>query len=289
MNDSLIVHAQPDLKEPVLLIALEGWIDAGNGAATAIASIVRQVQPQPLATFDNDTFIDFRARRPTMQIRDGLNAALVWPQITLSFGQDAGGQDLVLLTGQEPDMHWNRFCTLVRGVAVEHGTRLVVGLGAYPMGVPHTRPSMVACTACSPELAVSAGFLRNSVDVPAGAAAAIEASCAEVGVASIGLWAQVPHYATGMPYPGAALSLLEALNTTAGTSFATQELRDATTTHRARLDELVAQSVEHTTMVQQLEQGFDTVVNLSDFRPGVDLPSGDDLAAEVERYLRDQN
>jgi proteasome assembly chaperone (PAC2) family protein len=283
------VHEHPDLNEPVLLIALEGWIDAGSGAATAMASIMQHVKPKQLVTFDADTFVDFRARRPTMQIRDGVNAALLWPEITMSYGREPGGQDLLLLSGHEPDMAWHRFCLLVRGVALEHGSRMVVGLGAFPIGVPHTRPSLVACTASSDELAASSGLLRNSVDVPAGVTAAVEAACSEAGLPAIGLWAQVPHYATGMPYPGAALALIESLNSLIGTTLPTDELRSETVIHRTRLDELVAQSAEHMAMVQQLEHGFDSVVNLTDSGPsGFTMPSADDLAAEVERFLRDQ-
>jgi proteasome assembly chaperone (PAC2) family protein len=290
MPDGVEQHAHPDLRSPVMVVALEGWIDAGSGASGAIAELVRQLAPTPLATFDPDLFIDFRARRPTMHIRDGVNVGLTWPEITMSYAQDGHGTDVVLLTGQEPDAQWYKFCALVRDLALRLGVRLVVGLGSYPIGVPHTRPTLVSCTASMPELAAVSGLLRNSVDVPAGVAAALERSFAEVNVPAIGLWAQVPHYATGMPFPAASASLLDSLNSVADLAIETRTLTEAAQQHRGRLDELVRQSDEHQSMVQQLEGAYDNMVEQVGglAMPGTPLPSGDELAAEVERFLRDQ-
>ena len=155
-----------------------------------------------VATFDPDTFIDFRARRPLMQIRDGVNERLVWPEIKLRAGQLPDGRSVLLLTGHEPDSAWHAFVDAATTLAAELGATKMVGLGAYPFAAPHTRPPRVSMTASSQELADTLPFGRNSVDVPAGVQAALEQRFAALGLPAVGLWAQVPHYVSGFPYPG---------------------------------------------------------------------------------------
>jgi predicted ATP-grasp superfamily ATP-dependent carboligase len=288
------LHDRPDLVSPVLVVALEGWIDAGLGAAAAAQALVADLKPTSIATFDADRLLDYRARRPVMHLRDGVNTALTWPGIELYAAKDHSGRDVLLLLGHEPDALWKLFTEQVVALAVEFGTRLVVGLGAYPFAAPHTRPSRLSTTANSAELAERLGFLRNSVDVPAGVEAAIERRCAEIGLAAVGLWAQVPHYAASMPYPPASIALIDGLGQAAGLSVRADSLRQAASEHVARLDELVAQSDEHREMLHQLEAQADAETaqdaknaTLSPINPS-DLPSGDDLAAELERFLREQ-
>jgi predicted ATP-grasp superfamily ATP-dependent carboligase len=223
-----------------------------------------------------------------------VNTALTWPGIELYAAKDHSGRDVLLLLGHEPDSLWKHFTEQVVALAVEFGTRLVVGLGAYPFAAPHTRPSRLSTTANSTELAERLGFLRNSVDVPAGVEAAIERRCAEIGLPAVGLWAQVPHYAASMPYPPASIALIDGLGQAAALSLRAGSLRQAASEHVARLDELVAQSDEHREMLHQLEAQADaeTAQNagnaaLAPINPS-DLPTGDDLAAELERYLREQ-
>ncbi len=288
------LHERPDLDSPVLVVALEGWIDAGLGAAAAAQALVADLRPTSIATFDSDRLLDYRARRPVMHLRDGVNTALTWPGIELYAAKDHSGRDVLLLLGHEPDSLWKQFTEQVVALAVEFGTRLVVGLGAYPFAAPHTRPSRLSTTANSTELAERLGFLRNSVDVPAGVEAAIERRCAEIGLPAVGLWAQVPHYAASMPYPPASIALIDGLGQAAGLSLRAGSLRQAASEHVVRLDELVSQSDEHREMLHQLEAQADaeTAQNagnaaLAPINP-TDLPTGDDLAAELERYLREQ-
>jgi predicted ATP-grasp superfamily ATP-dependent carboligase len=290
------IHSHPDLDSPLLLIALEGWIDAGSAGDLAVQAITAELNPTLMATFDPDTFIDYRARRPTLHIRDGVNTGLTWPELTMLYAKDRHGSDLLILRGPEPDMAWFRFCALVRELALSHGVRLAVAMGAYPVAVPHTRRSVVACTASEESLANGSGLLRNSVDVPAGASAAIERTLNDAGIGSIGLWAQVPHYATAMPYPAGSVSLLDALQRVGGIEIDRAPLLEAARGQRTRLDELVSQSAEHAAMVQQLEAGYDAEhaapeppTSSGGFgQPGTPLPSGDELAAELEQFLREQ-
>ncbi len=280
--------AQP----PVLVIMLAGWIDAGAAAATAVASADGQLSARTIATFDADTFIDYRARRPIMELRDGVNTRLVWPDLVLKHGTDALGRNVLLLTGNEPDTSWRRFSRAVVELAGEFGVRTTVALGAYPFGTPHTRPSRLSVSCSSAELAATLPYLKNSVDVPAGAAAALERALGDAGVDVVGLWAQVPHYVANMPYPGASVALLDGVSAISGVRFDLGDLRAEAAAHGARLDELVAGNPEHVVMIGQLETAYDDEMRaaLPAASPIVaeDIPSGDELAAELEKFLRDQ-
>ncbi len=281
-----VQHNEPELHSPVLVVALDGWIDAGLGASTAMAALKEQLQPRLLVTFDPDVFIDYRARRPVMHLRDGVNTAITWPSIELFSGQDPTGKDVLLLAGHEPDSEWRRFVEVTTALAIGFGTRLMVGLGAYPIAVPHTRPSLLSVSASTSQLVERLGYLHNSLDVPAGVQAAIERAFADEGLPSIGLWAQVAHYASAMPYPMASLALVEGLSSVADLTLSTEGLLEASEAQRLRIDELVANNPENVGLVRQLEAQWDTEV--SRMTPGGNLPSGDQLAAELERFLRDQ-
>jgi hypothetical protein len=289
-----MVLSEPELDRPVLVVMLQGWIDAGASAATAIGILDQQVNATEVVRFDGDTFLDYRARRPIMELREGVNTGLVWPRIVVKAGRDRSGRDVLLLTGHEPDMAWQRFCDLTGRLAAGWGVRLVLGLGAYPYGSPHTRPSRVSVTAGTAELAESLPYLRNSVDVPAGIEAALEVRFTELGIPAVGLWAQVPHYAANFPYPGATVSLLAALADVADLSVDLTKAAREADAHRGKLDELVQGSEEHQAMLRQMEQAYDVEAAAGAMPPGVGplpagpLPTGDEIAAELERYLRDQ-
>jgi len=284
MSHLFELFERPDLESPVLIMALDGWIDAGLGAATALSTILETVEMETVATFDADALLDHRARRPTMHLLDGVNTGLTWPTIELRAASDRAGNDVLFLVGAEPDHTWRAFSRGVVDLALEFGTRLVVGLGAYPAPVPHTRPLRLVSTATSSELAEQVGTIGGRIDVPAGVHAAIERRCADVGLPATGLWAQVPHYAAAMPYPAAGLSLLDGLARVADVSFDRGSLAEEAEATRQRLDSLVANSDEHVELVRQLEAQVDAV---EDAHPS-DPVSGDELVAEVERFLRDQ-
>ena len=284
------LHEEPELDSPLLVTMLLGWIDAGASAAAAMSTLEAELAARPVATFDSDTFIDYRARRPTLQLRDGVNTGLVWPETRLLAGRDAAGHDVLLLSGHEPDANWQRFADAASKLAVDFGTRMMVGLGAYPFATPHTRPSRLSMTAATPEVAASLPYLRNSVDVPAGIEAVLERRFAGLGVPAVGLWAQVPHYVSNVPYPAASVALLEGLNGVGGIVTDAAELRNDAVALRSRLDDLVVASTEHTSMVRQLETSYDaeTAGPTTPEAPLGPLPSGDELAAELERFLREQ-
>lgn len=274
---------QPDLSSPVMVMALKGWIDAGLGADGAADVLREHLDIRTVARFDADALLDWRARRPVMRMQDGINTQLSWEETELSWARDPAGNDLLLLFGNEPDHAWLGFSEQLVDLAFDLGSRMVVGLGAYPAPAPHTRAPLLSVSASSPELA--AGFVRSTMDVPAGVQAMIERRAALRGLPALGLWAQVPHYVAAMPYPAASLALLQATNSVAGLALPTGDLSERAASNRSRLDELIAHNPEHQAMVGQLESQADqTVANsqLSD-------TSGEELAAELERYLREQS
>jgi proteasome assembly chaperone (PAC2) family protein len=285
MSDLFELVARPELESPVLVVVLDGWIDAGLGAGAAIETISANASLELLATFDTDALLDHRARRPTMHLEDGIQTGLTWPTIELRGGADPEGHDVLFLIGAEPDHSWHAFSQAAVDLAVEFGTRMVIGLGAYPAPVPHTRPTRVVPTTASAELARQVGIITGRIDVPAGVQAAIEEVATQQGLPSVGLWAQVPHYASAMPYPAAGLALIEALAATGGVMFPAGNLADEAVATRSRLDSLIADSEEHQLLVRKLEGQVDAQAEVE----GQTLPSGEELAAELERYLRDQD
>jgi hypothetical protein len=276
-----------ELHSPVLIVVLEGWIDAGLGASSALQTVLGATPTELVASFDADTLLDHRARRPTLHLADGIQTGLTWPVIELRAGRTPQGRDLLVLMGAEPDHAWRAFSGEVVALAHDLDVRMVVGLGAYPAPVPHTRPTQVVATTASVELARLVGAVSGRIDVPAGVQAAIEDRASDAGLPSLGLWAQVPHYASAMPYPAAGLALVEALSRVAELDLPTGTLADEAASARTRLDALIADSTEHQELVRQLEEHVDS--QSTDDAPGAPLPSGDELVAELERFLRDQD
>src|SRR3954452_5175896 len=255
MADVYEIVERPELDAPVLVLALDGWIDAGVGAANARAALLSDLDPVTVAVFDSDQLLDHRARRPTMHLVDGVVTGLTWPSVELQAASDADGNDLLLLVGSEPDHAWRSFTKAVVDLALEFGARLVVGLGAYPAPVAHTRPTKLAVTGGDATL-VSLGMVRAAVEVPAGVQAAIERRATEVGLPAVGLWAQVPHYVAAMPYPAGSVALLEGLEAVAGIKVDSPALRQEVQGMRDRIDSLIGENDDHVRMVQQLESAM---------------------------------
>jgi predicted ATP-grasp superfamily ATP-dependent carboligase len=283
--DRIIFLADPELNEPVLVISLEGWIDAGLGASTAISTMLSTISTEVLATFDTEYFIDQRARRPMARIVNGITTELTWPEIQLRYGRDGDGADILFLVGPEPDFHWSDFIDVVTDAAGRFDVRLVVGLGAFPAPTPHTRPVRVIGTApeASAHLLPLIGTVTGELEVPAGISSALELGFAEVDMDIVTLWARVPHYVASMPYPQASAALIDGLARIGGLTLDASHLRASADEARQRVDDLVTNNPEHSSMVEQLEEAADETEGTS---LGEELPSGDELAAELERFLR---
>ncbi len=279
------IKSWPSLDRPALVLGLEGWVDAGYAAATAVNALLESARHELVATFDSDALLDQRSRRPMLRVSHGVHGGLTWPELRLLSATDTGGRSLLVLAGPEPDLRWHEWSQEVVALGLRLGVEQVVGLGAFPAPAPHTRPVRLAATASSEELAGRVGFLPATMEVPAGAQAVLEVAFGEAGVPSIGVWARVPHYAAGTPYPEASAVLLDKLADLTGLSIDTDALREAGRKARDQIQALIEASEEHSAMVRQLEQQQDNELGLS-ATEFTHLPTGDEIAAELERFLR---
>ncbi len=280
------VHAEPTLAQPILVIALEGWVDAGLGATTAVAALLGREPTDLVVTFNGEHFLDQRARRPVARIVNGVTTELTWPRTVVRHGTDEAGHDILYLVGPEPDFHWGAFTDAVVGLARSWRVRMVVGLGAFPAPAPHTRPVKLAATAPaeSSELISRVGIVQGELEVPAGALSALELAFGSVGTPMVSLWARVPHYVSAMPFPDASAALLEGLATVAGLTIDSSPLRSAADSSRRQVDNLIADNAEHQAMVRKLEENIDASEGNA---MGVgEVPSGEEIAAELEKFLR---
>ncbi len=259
-----------------IVVALDGWVDAGSAATTAAAMLASG--GRTVVTFDADRLFDYRARRPTLEIQDGRLADLSWPDFEIVHVQHAG-RDVLVLTGPEPDYRWRRLAEDVVGVAVTLGVEQWISIGAIPAAVPHTRPVPILGTASRP------GILRGDIRpgptgllrVPGALVSVLEMRAAEAGIEAVGYFAQVPHYVTG-PYAPAALALHQAVARHLDVELDSGPLGEEAVELRTRLDS--ATSVDENTRgyVERLETMVDEER----------LPAGDDLISEIEQFLRDQ-
>jgi PAC2 family protein len=265
----------PELVAPVLVAAFDGWIDAA-GAATACANQVAE-DGDVLASFDVDSLNDYRARRPVLDVVDGVLARLQWPDILLRH-VTIGGRDILVLVGPEPDYKWKQLGDDVLELALRLGVVEWISLGAIPAAVPHTRPVPVLATASTDahlrdgELQGPGGVLR----VPAAALSAVEMTVAGAGIPAVGYYAQVPHYIGTSPYAPATLALLEHLERRLSVTIPLGALGDDAVAQRQRLDAAIADDEDSREYLTRLE------ALASEER----MPTGDELASEIERYLR---
>jgi len=281
----------PTLHEPVMIVMLTGWIDAAGAAAAAMDQLSRACESTPVLSFDDDRYVDYRARRPTMELRDGLNTNLDWATIEMRSGRSPDGRDVLFLIGPEPDMAWRRFSRAVAHLAVEFGVTQMVSLGAYPFAAPHTRPARLSVSSPSIEMLAAVSFARSSVDVPAGMAGVLEHAMHAQKIPALGIWAQVPHYVSAMEYPAASAALLDGLDEATGISIEALGLRAEVDAQRARLDRMIVDKPENEAMLRQLEELHDLAPTEdagNDDVEELELRSGDEIAQEIQEFFRDQ-
>jgi hypothetical protein len=292
------LHVTPT--NPVLVMGLEGWVDAGLSGGNALSALLGSMRTEPIVTFDADQLVDHRSRRPSQRIVNGVLESVTYSEIQLRYGTDAGGNDILLLVGPEPDYKWKAFRDELMSVCDDLGVRLAVGLGGFPAPMPHTRPTRIIATAIDQAMANDVGFIPGVREVPAGIHAALLKGFEEHAIPALSLWAMVPHYVSGMPYPEASVGLLEHLARLGGIVVDLTELRAAADVTRNRIDGLIAQNPEHIAMVEGLERQFEAELSEasgsglssnSGDHPPLDmenLPSGDEIAAELQRFLREE-
>jgi proteasome assembly chaperone (PAC2) family protein len=280
--DALRWERKPKLEKPTLICAFGGWNDAAGSATSALEFVADSLGADRFAAIDPEEFFDFQVTRPTVRLTEGRTREIEWPELSFSETRDPdSGRALVLLSGAEPNLRWRTFCTTVLDAARELDVELMVTLGALLADVPHTRPVRVTGIAATPELVERLGFSQTRYEGPTGIVGVLHDSCARAGLASASLWAPVPHYVAAVPSPKATLALLRTLEGLIDISFDASELERATEEYEERLDEAVASEPEVRSLVERLEEQMDEA-DIS-FR---DLPSGDSIAKEFERFLR---
>ncbi|MDT7549772.1 MAG: hypothetical protein QOE84_2166 [Actinomycetota bacterium] len=283
---------RPELGRPVLIQALDGFIDAGGAKRLAREHLLSTYESQVVATFDVDQLLDYRARRPAMLFVEDHWESYDDPQLAIHLIHDAVGTPFLLLAGPEPDVQWERFTTAVRMVIDRLGVRLTVGLNAIPMGVPHTRPTGVIAHGSRKELIAGYEPWVNAVQVPGTAGHLLEYRLGQSGYDAVGFAVHVPHYVAQAEYPAASAALLTEVSKVSGLALPLDALLEAAVTTRAAIDEQVAGSPEVAAVVQALENQYDAFIAGRESTLLVDdsqLPTADELGAELERFLAEQS
>ncbi|MCY3575945.1 MAG: PAC2 family protein [bacterium] len=284
-SDLITTHQMPDLADPVLVMALDGWVDAGYGMRNAAEIMTQPNDGVLVASFDVDLLIDHRARRPTMTVRDGRVDQISWPAISLRVVHDLDQREFLMLHGPEPDFRWQAFITAVDELVQRLGVSRAVTLGAYPAAVPHTRPVRLSATGTSQNLIERFGSPQGTLEVPAGIGAALSKRFEAAGLETVSVWAQVPHYAAGSPFPAATAALFQGLRAVADLRFDPAPLIAEGLEVSRKLDTMIAQNASHQRLVGRLESAYDTSAG----EQNTEIPTGDELAEELERFLRDQD
>ena len=283
MADELRIDSRPDLDRPVLIAAFRGWNDGGQGASLAGAYLARAWAASEFASIDPENFYDFQATRPTVSLVGGLQRRIEWPENTfLHAPLPGGGRDAILLLGVEPNVRWRTFCDHVTGLAKEFDVQMMVTLGALLADVPHTRAAPVTGTATDPDLIDRLGLQASRYEGPTGIVGVLHDACGSAGIKSASLWAAVPHYVSLTPSPRAAKALVDRLADLLGADVDTVELDEAADAYAQQVSEAVAADEETAAYVQELERRVDELA-------AEDIPSGDALAAELTRFLREQD
>jgi proteasome assembly chaperone (PAC2) family protein len=275
----LDVERWPDLRDPVLVVALSGWVDAGLAGAGAIAVLGEQLESAAsFARVDLTELVDLQQTRPSVHLVDGTTRAITWPAIELIAGRAA--RDVVLCRGPEPSLRWRALSDELVEMARRLGVRMMVGLGGMPTLASHRRPVNVLATATSPSLAQEVGVWRADYTGPTGAQTVIQVAMGHAGIPGVGLWAQVPHYVGATPSPPAIRALLARLRELAGVQTDLAGLDAQADEYLQRVEEGLSERPDVAEMVRNIEAAEESGT--------VDLPSGEELASEIERFLRDQ-
>ncbi len=304
--DELVWTRRPELHRPVLIVAFEGWNDAGEAATTAARHLETVWNGEPFATIDAENFYDFTSTRPHVRL-DGDDRVIDWPTNEFSAGLiDGTNRHAVLLVGAEPQLRWKTFSRLVLDVARTLQVELVVSLGALLADVPHSRPTRITGTSADQALIERYALIASRYEGPTGIVGVLHDSFAASGIASCSLWATVPHYLPSTTSPKAALALVERTTEILGVSVPTIDLQLGAVDYERQVNDVVDADEEMRGFVRTLEESFDAgddedddfdddEDDTDDVDPRIvfmksdgNLPTGDDLASELERFLREQ-
>ncbi len=282
-DNELRIDAMPELRRPVLVASFKGWNDGGHGASLAGAFLTKAWRAERFAEIDPERFFDFGSTRPQVSLVEGRVRRIDWPENTFHHARlEEATQDAILLLGSEPSLRWRTFCSLVTGLASDLGVELVVTLGSLLADVPHTRPTPVTASASDPGLVERLGLQASRYEGPTGIVGVLHDAFATAGIPSVSLWAAVPHYVSMTPSPRAAKALCDRLSGLIDLPLDTSELETESELYMEQVSEAVAADEDTAAYVDELESRADEIEEEHD------LPSGDALAAELTRFLRER-
>ena len=281
MTDELRLESRPTLKRPVLVTAFRGWNDGGQGASLAAQHLVTTWDAEKFADIDPEGFFDFQATRPRVSLVDGLTRHIDWPENDFFHASPGEERDIVLLVGTEPNVRWRTFTELVVELVQDLGIELIISLGALLADVPHTRPAPVTGAGSDPELVERLGLQASRYEGPTGIVGVLHDACRQAGIPSVSFWAAVPHYVSLAPSPRAALALCDRLSSLLEMPIDVAELEAMVEGYTSHVTEAVSSDEDAVAYVDELEQRVDLIEEH-------DVPSGESIAAELTRFLRER-
>jgi proteasome assembly chaperone (PAC2) family protein len=281
--DALAWEAEPpQLRSPVMVCAFAGWNDAAGSATTALTTAAESLDAEVIAQIDPEEFFDFQANRPTIRLTEGQTREIEWPGNVLMTATPAGAErDLVLVAGTEPNLRWRTFADGIADAAETLGVEMMVTLGALIADVAHTLPVPITGLASDEELVERLDLARSNYEGPTGVVGVLHDACRRRGIPSASLWAAVPHYVAAVPNPKAALALLRRLEGLVGVAVEASALEEESDSYESQVSRAVAANPEIEELVQRLEAEQRESLDVEE-----DVPSGDSLARDFERYLR---
>ncbi len=275
----------PKLRDPIMVCAFRGWNDAANAASAALETLADSLEVDVLAEVDPEDFYDFQASRPTIRLVEGAHRRIDWPSNTFIAARAQGAdRDLVLLDGTEPNLKWRTYSEMVVQVAEQLDVKLVVVLGSLIAEVAHTLPVPITGVATDEATVRSLELERSDYEGPTGIVGVIHDRCRAAGLPSVSIWAAVPHYVAAVPNPKAALALSEKLESITRVAADISGLEDETMSYEEQIGRAVAADPEVEELVERIE-----TEQRNRRGPELDVPSGDALAMEFQRFLKNRD
>ncbi|HYT79533.1 MAG TPA: PAC2 family protein [Actinomycetota bacterium] len=277
---------RPKLEQPPLICAFKGWNDGGEAASIALRYLRERWDAKTFATVDPEEFYDFQVTRPTVRLEEGVSRVIEWPKAEFA-AASVGGRDVVLFGATEPNVRWRTFTGAVLATAKDIRSPMLVTLGAFLTDVPHSRPVPVVGSAVDEETAGRLGLARSQYEGPTGIVGVLHDASNRSGLPSVSLWAAVPHYLPVAPNPKAALALVDRVSDLLGISVNTEPLTQAVGSWEQTMLGAMEESDELTEYVARLEAAADESIGQARLTEE-QVPSGEAIAAELERFLREQ-